>query len=88
MRDAPRSAARRWVEGWEVVDLIHRRVGNPPHEGGRRQIAAQEDDSVGQRRSDEAAGPGEVPDLADPACGRPGERHDPQGDPAQDNAGA
>jgi hypothetical protein len=89
VRDTPRpTAGRRSVEGAQVTRLIHGRIGEPPRERGRRKIAPEEHDGIRQRREHEALGPGQVPDIADPACSRPCERHDPQGDGTSNQSGA
>ena len=80
VRDAPSSAARlRPVECRKIAWLIHQRVGEPPDEGRRRQIPAQEHHGIGQRRHDKPVRCGQVRDPADPPRGRPREQHYAQG---------
>ena len=85
MNDAPGAAVCRRVERRKVARLIHRRIGDPPRQGGHGQIRAQENNRVGQCRNHEPQRRSQVGDIASPARHRPREPHEKQRNPAQEN---
>ena len=68
-------AQARGVERLEIERLLHRRIGEAPHERRQGQIGRHDHDGVGERRQNELMGDRQIGSRADPARRRPrGER--------------